>query len=327
MQNVDYFSVRTFSFPYIQGFLKFDVFHKDTTQKYKKIFAAGQLVDPELLASHILKGVSQFYVLKSARNQFLSSSLSVIQNLRGTPEIANESSQEIIDEIAEQTLSEIFVTKKFNDQTQVFVRGIVDTYISLAESQPVVLPHLIKLARKKEELVKHMVMTSIFSTLLARAFDPKDHELILAAGYAGFVHDIGLSQMDVSCDEHTINMFTTQNAELRTHSSVGAKLLIMNKGIPDQVIAGVVQHHEAFDGTGYPNRMRGNSISLAGRIISLTGYFTAMTCGSKFATQETPTAVIQKMARSGKFDPKLIELFSNLFKLNGPQAPKKETRL
>jgi hypothetical protein len=76
----------------------------------------------------------------------------------------------------------------------------------------------------------------------------------------------------------------------------------------------IVQHHERFDGRGYPAGLEGEGISLGARIVSVADSFEVMTAARAYKRPMTPSAARRELARcsGSQFDPAVVRLFLNI---------------
>jgi len=74
------------------------------------------------------------------------------------------------------------------------------------------------------------------------------------------------------------------------------------------------QHHERWDGTGYPHKLAGTDISLAARIVSLVDAFEVMTAARSYKKAASPTTARQELLRcaGSHFDPEIVRAFLNI---------------
>jgi putative nucleotidyltransferase with HDIG domain len=93
---------------------------------------------------------------------------------------------------------------------------------------------------------------------------------------AGLLHDIGKMGIDESVLRKYGKLSEDEFAQMKTHPSVGAGILGEIEQMRD-IVSGILQHHERCDGSGYPNGLHGEEISLMGKIIGLADSFDAMT--------------------------------------------------
>jgi len=312
---VGYFAARTFTFPQIPGPLSFDVYLRLGPNKYTKVFSRGTALEADRLQTYILKGTQHFYIQNVDRLAFLNETVQILNSCRKSNLMAREESQQVLDELAEQTLTEIFQRHIFDKKTEFLTRTVVDTYVDIATQNTHVLPQLLALARKKPTLYKHMIMSSIFATLLAKAHDAKDNKLMLHCGYAAFVHDIGLANVAVLKDEHSMSLSSIEFAEIKRHPAKGVELLSQAPNVPDEVKTAVLQHHEGYDGLGYPKGLNKNMISLPARIVRIAEEFSSLIAGTEGSYPLPPSLAIHALARNPQTDPNLVNIFKQMLKL------------
>ena len=158
----------------------------------------------------------------------------------------------------------------------------------------------------------HIRRMSYYSQLLAKLYglDDAESELIL---YAAPLHDIGKIGIPDAIllkpgkfEEHEFEI-------MKTHAQLGADMLQTDKEYP-VLQAGytiALEHHEKYDGSGYPQGKRGEDIHLYARIVSISDVFDALSSRRCYKEPMPLQKVLEIMKNdSGKhFDPKLLELF------------------
>lgn len=128
--------------------------------------------------------------------------------------------------------------------------------------------------------------------------------------HAGLLHDIGKVAIP---DAILLKPGPLDDAEFRqmqTHSTIGRQIL-EPMALLRSVGQIVEQHHERFDGGGYPNRLAGDSILLSARIISVADAFDAMTSTRPYR-KALPHDEANHRLRQGKgsqFNPDVVEAF------------------
>jgi HD-GYP domain-containing protein (c-di-GMP phosphodiesterase class II) len=80
----------------------------------------------------------------------------------------------------------------------------------------------------------------------------------------------------------------------------------------DPVADWVLHHHERWDGTGYPDRLRGEEIPLGARIIFVADAYDAMTSDRAYRGRLTPREAVEELERcaGSQFDPEIVEAFA-----------------
>ena len=127
---------------------------------------------------------------------------------------------------------------------------------------------------------------------------------------AGLVHDIG----KISIDETILNKVKPLNvqewAEIKKHPEAGWRILSSAKEFLE-LAQFILEHHEWWDGTGYPKGLKGKEISLEARIISVCDAYDAMTSNRSYKKdlgQEYALKEIKNCAGT-QFDPYIVDSF------------------
>jgi diguanylate cyclase (GGDEF)-like protein len=134
--------------------------------------------------------------------------------------------------------------------------------------------------------------------------------------FAARVHDLG----KLFIPERILNkpgaLTEDELMVIKTHPHVGAEVL---RALPEaeREAPAVESHHEAFDGSGYPFGLKGESIPLYGRIIAVVDAYVNMTSDRSFAPPKTDEQALAELGKlSGtRFDGMIVRLFSRLLKM------------
>jgi diguanylate cyclase (GGDEF)-like protein len=151
-------------------------------------------------------------------------------------------------------------------------------------------------------------MVGRYAELIGRALALPPDEIVELA-YAARVHDVGKIFVPERIVTKAGPLTEEEYAQMKTHARVGAEIV---GTIPGSVMLqkAVEHHHEAFDGTGYPNGLRGEEIPLWARILGLADAFVNMTTERAFApakTTEQALAEIEKMSGT-RYDGMLVRV-------------------
>jgi putative two-component system response regulator len=133
--------------------------------------------------------------------------------------------------------------------------------------------------------------------------------------HAAPLHDIGKLGMPDSILLKPGKLTPEELEIVRGHAAAGARILSGTGSALLQLAAEVAgTHHEWWDGTGYPERLRGEDIPLSGRIAAVADVFDALTHERPYkAAWSVPDAVDELRRMSGvQFDPAVIEVFDQL---------------
>jgi putative nucleotidyltransferase with HDIG domain len=127
---------------------------------------------------------------------------------------------------------------------------------------------------------------------------------------AGLLHDVGKIGVPESVLQKTGRLTAEEFEAMKKHPEIGARILRDIKQVED-IIPGVLHHHERFDGRGYPAGLAGQEIPLMGRIICLADCFDAMTSNRTYRKALPLEVALMEIQRcSGtQFDPALADAF------------------
>ncbi len=141
------------------------------------------------------------------------------------------------------------------------------------------------------------------------------------------LHDIG----KISISDDILNKpgkLTVEEWEIiKTHPQLGATIA---SRIPQLApcVGGILHHHEWYDGSGYPDGLKGESIPVEARILNIADAFTAMTSERPYAETMTHEQAIEELKRCAgtQFDPYLVEQFVASYESNMTSTRKKARR-
>lgn len=140
-----------------------------------------------------------------------------------------------------------------------------------------------------------------------------EEERVRRVHIAGLVHDVGKIGIPESVLCKPGRLTDDEFEIIKTHPDIGARIL---RDIPhfEDIIPGVLHHHERFDGKGYPARLAGKDIPEFGRIIAVADSFDAMSSTRTYRSALHRARVLEEMKRCAgtQFDPVLIESFLSL---------------
>jgi len=162
----------------------------------------------------------------------------------------------------------------------------------------------------------HIKRVSRYSALLARLikFKKEEIELIL---YASPLHDIGKIGIPDAILLKPGKLTEEEFEIMKKHTVIGAKMLegaekypVLNVG---KIIA--LTHHEKWDGSGYPNGLKGEDIPIYGRIVAVADVFDALTSKRVYKDALSPQKALEimKEGRGKHFDPELFDVFEKNF--------------
>jgi HD-GYP domain-containing protein (c-di-GMP phosphodiesterase class II) len=192
------------------------------------------------------------------------------------------------------------------DRVEPLVEGMVD---SIFRNQDALLP-LARLKNHDDYTFEHSV--SVCALLVAFGRGMKmSREVIKEIALGGLMHDVGKARIPDSILNKPAKLNDDEFARMQGHVAQGVVLLQAMPGISRIALEVTGQHHERFDGTGYPRKLAGEQISLYGQMAAIVDVYDAISSERVYHKGMSPTQALKKLLEwsSHHFDPKLVQSF------------------
>jgi HD-GYP domain-containing protein (c-di-GMP phosphodiesterase class II) len=138
-------------------------------------------------------------------------------------------------------------------------------------------------------------------------------EQVKVVEQAAALRDVGKSGIAQSVLEKRDDFNERDWAEMKRHPEIGYQILRDITFLSE--VADVIRaHHERYDGQGYPHQLRGETIPLAARILSVLDAYVAMTSSRPYRKTRTHADAIQEILRCAgtQFDPEVVRAFADI---------------
>ena len=124
----------------------------------------------------------------------------------------------------------------------------------------------------------------------------------------GLLHDVGKIGVDDTVLKKTQPLTPDEYRQIQSHVSIGVHILADLKKL-HHLLPGVAHHHESWDGTGYPDGLKGEEIPLAARILAVADSYDAMSSTRPYRRRMTPSAIdeVLRCGAGGQWDARVVE--------------------
>lgn len=141
-----------------------------------------------------------------------------------------------------------------------------------------------------------------------------DQETVDSVYVGALLHDVGNMTLPAELLNKTQQLPEPEMDMLRRHSILGRDIAL-NLGSPDTIARMVQQHHERYDGSGYPEHLQGDDILLEARILAVADTITAMTSPRPYRPASEVTVALSELRRQRgrQFDPEVVDACLRVF--------------
>lgn len=172
---------------------------------------------------------------------------------------------------------------------------------------------LISLARLKtadDYTYMHSVAVCALMVALAKQLKLNDDQTRLA-GMAGLLHDLGKAAVPLSVLNKPGKLTDKEFTVVRSHPVEGYHMLKEGGSVPDAVLDACLHHHEKMDGTGYPDKLKGENISVIARMTAICDVYDAITSDRPYKSGWDPSESLRRMAEwtNDHFDLRMFQAF------------------
>jgi len=187
---------------------------------------------------------------------------------------------------------------------------IVEEISTSVMRNPGALIGLARLKDKDDYTYMHSVAVCALMVSLARQLG-LDDEQVRQAGLAGLLHDVGKMMVPLSILNKPGKLTDAEFDTMKGHPAEGHKILLEGIGIGDAALDVCLHHHEKVDGSGYPERLTDEHISLYAKMGAVCDVYDAITSNRPYKNGWEPAESLRKMAEwsKGHFDTTIFHAF------------------
>lgn len=166
----------------------------------------------------------------------------------------------------------------------------------------------------------HCRRLALFSTIMAEQLELEARE-IEAIRIGALLHDVGKLGVREELLRKAGRFTAAERVEMQSHADIGYRISSSVPGLSPITPACVRHHHECWDGSGYPDGLRGEEIPLGARIVSIVDVWDALSTTRPYKPaypQQEACELLLKW-RGSHFDPALLDLFLRILEEEGEE--------
>ncbi len=301
----------------IDKILYFDIYIH--TGKELVLYRAKSLPFSDLSRKKLLENhVSTIYITydsKEAYQQYIEEHL---PELLADPKVEEVKKASILYSTSQALVKEVLSNPTYSDNIRRSQDLVEHTINYILKGREAFL-NLMKITSFDYYTYTHSVNVCTFSIALARQIGIGGHDELITLGTGALLHDVGKSKVP----ERILNKRTSLNRSefeiMKKHPNWGSEILRETDLIPEESYYPVLQHHERFDGSGYPAGIDERDLHPFSKLVAISDVFDALTTERVYQPAiETFPALKMMHSEPGSFDGQMLREFTILM---GPESP------
>ena len=257
-------------------------------------------------------GVKFLYIKKEDRKKYRVYLEKNLDGILKNPEVDVSVKATYLYEAAVNVVEDIFEHPKRGEVVK-RSKAVVNHTVDFILSGPDAFVNLLQIRAHDYYTFTHSVNVCTFAVALGNKIAAFDDKTLRELGVGALLHDLGKSMVDSKIINKPGKLTPAEWEEMKKHPEYGVMLAKESGLVSEQSMLIIGQHHEKYNGTGYPKGLKGRQISLFGRIGTIVDVFDAITTTRSYSKAKEPIEAAKFMLehREG-FDEKLLYAFIEL---------------
>lgn len=311
--NLNFSSIKIDEF-YSARYAFFDIYIKLSENKYLKILHTGDSFSKERIEKYRdEKKLERLYFHNSDRRKFIEYNNHVAKKVIGSKTVPVDKKINILNNVLEKYIEESYI---IGVKPQIIEQGreICDSVYKLIEKQPNLFFLLKSLNEFDPTAYAHSFLVTLYSTAIIKQFEWQSQGTIETTAMACMFHDIGKTLLPKEFLNLRPKDMTFNQLELyKTHPELGLKVVENCRAINSSIKQIILQHHEAYDGSGFPNEIKGTKILALANIVCLVDDFVHIMIDEKLQPTDALCKILSDEDGVKRYSPIFLEKFIHIF--------------
>lgn len=294
----------------------FDHYVRIRKNRYVKIIHKGEALDQGRLDKYTDENKVEFLYFKTQdRRTYINFINTFLEKLAVSEQVNVNTKIRVAKNLSEKYVEEIYTTG-FRPQLIEEGEKICESIHQIVKSDE----DLGLLLRRYEDYdppaYSHLFLVTFLSTVICKNLEWATSRTVHSIAFAGLLHDVGKLKLPAELRElNFADMSSNQRELYKAHPLNGVEMLEKHKTISQPIIQIIYQHHEAVDGSGFPNGLSGVKIYPLAKVLTLADHFAHLLVRKKV----TPIVGLRELISGveqvhlSKFDPVIIRALVKSF--------------
>jgi HD-GYP domain-containing protein (c-di-GMP phosphodiesterase class II) len=261
------------------------------------------------------EGTEEFYIKEDDLSKYFSQATAGLRDMIDDPNLSLEEKTTKIYDVSKEIMKDFF---EFNASPKVLKSSeqVVEVFDDCLSDADADFHSIFDVTSNDYYTYTHSVNVGLYCLAYGVKTGMGSND-IRNLGLAGMLHDVGKSKIDTALVNKNGKLTDEEFNILKTHSAHGNEMLEAMKCYPSCVIDVAGQHHEKYDGNGYPNGLVGEEIALFARICKVTDVYDALTTHRSYKKALSPfdALVVMRKQMESEFD---LEILGKFIRFMGP---------
>lgn len=292
------------------GPIPFTLYARDSESHMVLFCRAGMTITP----SHqkILQRTNRVFFISGAEmGSYLDYTFERLERIVHTRNIRTNDKAVVIRDIGNKVINNLVDDPRSEAairHSEQYVRATVDFLLQ----NPTAAALITGTVAEDPSLMSHAISTSVFAILIGARLLGEDHTALNHIGMGALLQDIGMTRLE-TIDHLRPEVLTAESREhVFKHAELGAELAIQHD-LDRDIIDIIRHHHERLDGSGYPDHLQDDQISLPVRIAAVADVYDALTSPRLHRASFSHVRALRVMAgEKGRFDPRAFDALLHL---------------
>ena len=298
---------------YIQNFIDGEI-------KYILYCTGTNAIKSNKIEELLKNRINRLFIRKEEQKTYLKYVESSLKHIINDGQINIKEKVKVIYDVAKNIMLDVFEDPRSGEQAE-RSKGWVSNAAEFILKNKFALPNMMSMISYDYYTYTHSVNVAVLGLLFSKYLGFKYDEMN-ALGTGLLLHDVGKTQVESAIINKKEKLNEEEFAMIKMHVEFGANILTQKSGIDSTSFIPVMQHHEKYNGKGYPRGLKGDEIHKYGKIASIIDVYDALTTRRSYADARKPFSALQIMKdeMKGSFDEKC---FKDFILFLGSQGEKK----
>ena len=292
--------------------IDFDLYLSSGTHGHSKyvLFCRGsEQFSQERREDLLNRNIDRLYISSNDTEKYLKYQEQNLKNIVQDSKISSREKSIVVYDVARNIIADLLNDPKSGQNTERASEWVNNTVCHILNDEDT-LASLFYVLSNNYHVYTHFINVSVIGLLFGKYISLKEDDLN-CLGTGLLLHDIGKVISNPNIINKSGRLTEEEFRAIKRHPKVGLDHLEHKGNIDGGSLKVIIQHHENYDGSGYPYNISGNDIHLFGRIARIVDVYDTMTSNRPYAAAKRPFAVLAEMKRemSNCFDGELLKEF------------------